>query len=287
MRRIIPLLVGLLFLTGCMGAKVPGLHNWGSGGSDDPNDPNAYYTGEPTPVVLELQRAVAQPMMRSLSFAPASEADADLVAYVLVQRYKTPNIVDFQRAYLVPVPEGMTEIELPIELPAEKGYRTTVNVYYAERTSNEGKRILLERSVGNSSFNVMAQHTNRVPIQLRGIDYEVRAPERLYSGGSLGQIDIRIPEEYGLTDITKYYGLNPWNGNGTWAFWEVNRSTGWTNSGLAPVVDVPTTLYYQFRVCAPLRYDDGSREHACVYIPDVEAGEHLFEVTIYPEPDDF
>lgn len=144
------------------------------------------------------------------------------------------------------------------------------------------------------TFNVLANHTNEVIVYTHDLEYTVIAPSELYSGGDLRQIWIEIPPECNIRDIVSFYGLKPWQANGAGAFWKANAGhvgmgiphTGWMNHGSAPRVEEPTRLYYQFRFCKPLHLESGIKQ-ICAYIPDVEAGEPLAEITIYPEPDDF
>ena len=260
-----------------------------------PTTPNDFFTGEPTPAMIVLERS--QPVAPMAAIAAMSEGSSDdtenpLVANIHVQRFTATGMVDFQRFYTADVPRNAPVVELPVELPAEQRYQVTATIYDPNATSAEGHYVLAEAGA-QKNLAVMANHSNRIPVPVGALNYDVISPPVLYSGGNLRQIDIAIPKEYNLTDITRFYGLNPWGKNSTKAFWEANGghagtgvpNTGWLNSGNAPFVDAPTTLYYQFRACMPMQTQQGTK-HVCAYIPDIESGEPLFEITILPEPND-
>lgn len=294
LRSITVLVLLAVLLTGCFGSSGPSTPGTGT----PPADPDELFTGEPTPAVIEVQRASAvQPAtLRAVALTndddDAEPADDTLTAIVHLQRLTKNYVVDFQRYYTLEVPRDASSVELPVELPADKRYRVTVTVYDPYLKSDEGNYILIEIGT-KQDIGVMANRVNHIPIPVQHLEYEVIAPAALYSGGDLRQIKIEVPREYGLNDVTAFYGMKPWNANGVKAFWTANAghagsgipNTGWLNHGYAPTVDEPTTLYYQFRMCTPLHLEDGVHS-MCAYVPDLEAGEPLAEITIYPEPDE-
>lgn len=283
MRRVIPLLLLTFVLAACGGAPaVPSMP-----GTPAPTPkPEDFFTGEPTAVVLSLQRPAAPQTMRLMT-----AEDTPLVANVHLQRFSESGRVDFQRFLTVEVPRGSSGVDIPVEVPAEQRYRATATLYDPEKTSDEGNYVLVE--VGTTTlFGVMANHANHIPVPLGGFSYTVTAPEAMYSGGDLRQIDIHVPPEYEATEIVRYYGLNPWTANGTRAFWRANAGhagsgipdTGWRDRGFAPLVSEQTTLYYQFKACWKFQTADGPA-WTCAYVPDVEAGEPLFTIPLLPEPE--
>lgn len=298
MRRIIPLLLLVLLVAGC-----------GSGGApaptpsptDPPEDPQDFFTGEPTAAVIDLQRMANAPRTALLALQTNEgddegepEVEPTLIANVHLKRY-SGRLVDFQRHYEVEVPHNAASVELPIEVPAEQDYEVTAFVYDPNIKSSEGNLILVELGV-EQEIGIMAEHTNHIPVPVSEPEYEITAPDELYSGGDLVQIRIDFAPEHELRDGTTFWGLNPWEANGTPAFWSANGghvgqgipNTGWMSheSGLTvPYVDEPTTLYYQFRQCKRIELQDES-PFVCAYIPDIDAGEPLFEITIYPEPEE-
>lgn len=288
--RHVPILALLaLVLAGCSGPSAPSTP--GTGGP--PTDPDDLFTGEPTPAVIEIMRSVASAPVTLSATSPkehATDPESPLVANIHLQRFASNGRVDYQRHFKVDVPRYATNVEFPVELPADQRYKITVTIYDPLLKSDEGNYILSEIAT-KQDIAVMANHTNRVTIATSPLEYEITAPKELYSGGDLRQINIEIPREYDINDITRFYGLNPWDANGVKAFWGANAghagrgipNTGWMDSGNAPVVEEPTPLYYQFRLCIPVQLDDGLH-FMCAYVPDVEAGEPLGEILIYPEP---
>lgn len=283
MRHAVSLVLLAILLTGCLG-----------GGNKPPTTPDELFTGEPTPVTIALERqGVVQPMARLMS-AESDDSSDMLSASIRVQRRTPSGYVDFERVFIIDVPRDATTVELPIELSATKNYHITASVYDPNRLSSDRLPTMVELSY-EQSFGVMAQHVNRVAIPVQELQYEIVAPDELYSGGDLRQIHIRLPNGYYLRDmrISSYYGLNPWDRNGAFAFWGANAGhaatgkpdTGWLDTGSAPQVDEPTTLYYAFSICMPL-YLKTQSTWMCAYVPDLDAGEKLFEITIYPEPND-
>lgn len=283
MLRFVLLVAVAVALVGCGGGFSPG---------QPPTTPDDYFTGEPTPTVIELQRQQAATASSVSAFALMAQNDETVKANIHIQRFTPANIVDYQQFLTIDVPKDAPLVELPIELPAQQRYQVTATIYDPNLTSPEGNYLLLEFG-SKQQVDILAGATNRVTVTLGGLDYSVVAPAQLYSGGNLRQVDISVPRSSGFNDITRYYGLKPWSANSTAAFWAANGghagsgipNTGWLNSGSAPIVNEPTTLYYQFRVCSPMQTATGTK-HICAYIPDIDAGDSLFEITIYPSPTD-
>lgn len=281
MRHIVTLLLFAALLVACGAPSVPSV----PGTKPPAPGPEDFFTGEPTPAVLSLQRSQSPGPMLMLT----SEPDP-LVANVHLQRFTESGRIDFQRHYTVEVPRGAPSVDLPVEVPAEQRYKVTATVYDPALKSDEGHFILVE--VGTSQeFGIMANHENRIPVPVGDFDYTITTPAEIYSGGDLRQMDIAVPPEHGVSEVVRYYGLNPWTANGTRAFWIANAghagtgipNTGWRDGGFAPTVTEPTTLYYQFKACWQFQTVDGPA-WTCAYIPDVEAGEPLFTVPLLPEP---
>lgn len=292
MARLAALLLILIVLAGCGSNNTRNVLNPKTPISPEEPQDNETFTGEPTPVVLEVRRQ--GPAFRPMLLA-SSDTDEMLVANFRIRKFNEYRRVTFEWFHQVEFPATNTSVSLPLELPAHKYYEVTVDIYNPSRISSEGYYYLIEASPGEE-FSVPARQLNEVTVTTGELAYTIIAPEELYSGGDLRQIDIIIPPEYGImsANIHRFYGLKTWSQNGTDAFWKANAghagmgipNTGWMDKGSAPRVDRPTTLYYQFRVCSPLALESGTT-FMCKYIPDLEAGEELFEITIYPTPPDF
>lgn len=285
-RHITILILLAVLIVGC--ASGPG--------TKTPTEPEDLFTGEPTAALIEVQRQVQSPPPASMSLMSATSDDDEndtLTANILLQRRTPAGHVDFERFFSVPVPHDATSVELPVEVPADKGYRVHVDIYDPNNRSKDNMLYMIETGT-ESDIGVMANSTNTMTVQMGPIGYTFTAPDELYSGGSFNQFSVILDEYDPDIRIYRMYGLNPWDGNGIRPFWDANGGnlgleipdTGWLNSGRVPNVDEPTLLYYQIAICAPIRLADGG-DWICHYDPNIEAGERLHEVTVYPEPDDF
>lgn len=282
MQRLVLLVILASLLAGCFSPGGPS--------NTMPTTPDEYFTGEPTPTRIVLERSPSAIPMRALFSVSNDNGENTLIANIHIRRFTATNAVDYQKFLTVQVPRSQTSVDVPVELPAERRYQVTATIYDPSRRSTEGFYVLAEAGA-QSNIAIMAGHTNTITLTIGTLEYTIDRPPELYPGGQLQQIDIRVPREYGITDITRFYGLEKWDKNSIDSFWGANGghagtgepNTGWLNYGDVPFVTEPTKLYYQFRLCLPMETQQGV-EQLCAYIPDLDAGEPLFEIDIVPEP---
>lgn len=301
MRNIVlfGVLVGLL--TACTSTPLPVGDGEKDVGVGSPPGISDYYTGEPTPVLIQLTWDPSY-----ITGQSGNSGIRPLKAIVRLQRYLGGYAVDYENYHDIDIPEGDASAKLALELPAHERYQIRAQIYDPASEGGEGHLELLYLAKEHE-FDVKARMENTIPLTIEGFDRreaEIIRPSELYSGGVLGQIDLELPRGYGRLDVTRYYGLYRWDlpgkglrgrgcepGNGTQVFWCMNGghagtgipNSGWLNSGQAPVVERSTPLYYQFRVCQPMLTQGGTKL-LCAYIPDISAGEPLAEIMIESGP---
>jgi len=213
MQRLVLLVILASLLAGCFSPGGPS--------NTLPTTPDEYFTGEPTPTRIVLERSPSATPMRALFSVSNDNGENTLIANIHIRRFTATNAVDYQKFLTVQVPRSQTSVDVPVELPAERRYQVTATIYDPSRRSTEGFYVLAEAGA-QSNIAIMAGQTNTITLTIGTLEYTIDRPPELYPGGQLQQIDIRVPREYGITDITRFYGLEKWDKNSTKSFWDEN-----------------------------------------------------------------
>lgn len=165
----------------------------------------------------------------------------------------------------VPIESGVSTYTLTEEVPAKSAYRITAMYANHEGFFEFGERMI----------NAPRQKITTVTVNLAPIDVSVHAPDKLYSGGSLGQFSVELPDEhehqlsYGIL-----IGSESWSENGQGGDVHLDLENTYL-----PNVDEAQKMYYQMVVFANDETYIGERPTA--YYPDLNS-HALPYVWIYP-----
>lgn len=270
---LLAMIVMSLLLIGCTGGgTVPGpLPN-----PNPPTDPDEFFDGSPTHLSLVFERDASSVGPMALS----TNATTDEVAYVRVIRTDTGipkkgQVVysTLKEVYLDP---NTSAFSVDNQVPAAKGY-------YTETIVLRGNELLEVGAM--SQIDAPAKTITSVPISVGPPQYTLSLPTELYSGGSLDQIQAKVPDH--LNDLIFIYvwaGLNPWEQNGALRPTN-NDSQSWiigAGSGFLPQVTEPTKLYYQVGVAPKAYLVPDLRNWPYHYAPNLDDNEELPYIWIYP-----
>jgi hypothetical protein len=154
--------------------------------------------------------------------------------------------------------------KLAVEVPAKSAYR--VAAMHASQGVFE---------IGERMINAPREQMTAVTISLTPIDVTINAPDKVYSGGSLGQFAVALPEEYShLLEYGIMIGSTPWTENGKGDTLHLDLDEAYLSE-----VTEAQTLYYQMVVVAKKGTFTGERPTA--YFPDLNE-QALPHITIYP-----
>lgn len=264
MRRfLLPLLLlsVCLLLAGCTGGVAPIVPP-----IVEP-DPEPVYNGEPTQLVVRLERSVVGRM--------ALRSSGEDTAYIRIEKKEAGYTVyrDYRKELLSP---GQTEITLPFEIPADQGYEVHAHTY-------RGDRLLGVTPI--ETINAPAGVVTTATLQLIAPTIEIVTPDVLYSGGDLAQIQvIKNPPIFWL-NVRILYSLEPWDVNPSyWHYYDDDLSQIHSTSRV-PRVTEPTRLYYQIALMKSAELNDGTWEYSFLYFPDLSVeGSELYSIWIYPDP---
>lgn len=190
--------------------------------------------------------------------------DGDLIYDV----FKTAPLRDDKQAY------STSEM-----VPADKGYKiTAINAVYGD----------LE--LGSATTDVPAEKITSVDITLGELGHLLIVPDKVYSGGDPAQFNLKPSEYQDDLRYTIYLASAPWtkNGKNSGEYLQIPEGeSAWQITGPAhhrfPEVTEPTKVYYQFRIMYN-HYIPG-KGYVVAYYPDIDAGEELPYVWLYPSPD--
>jgi hypothetical protein len=278
MRRYLPLLLllCLVSLPGCSTSIVKPITN-PSDPIPEPEEP--VYNGEPTQLVVELQRNEVELLALSRS-AVMTRSDSQDAVYVHITKENANGDIVFQTFYTGPLPSGEWEIELPFEVPADQGYE--INTHTCHGDGLLGVAPLMEVSAPAKTLT-----TATIPLETPW--YELTKPGEMFSGGSLSQIALdAFPKQSGVGAVI-FLRFEPWTTNPHFwqpgpGFYRIQSSS--SSSLYLPEVEVPTKLYYQVAVGKAARYGLGQHDwHYCFqYFPDLTTETELPYIMVYPYP---
>lgn len=254
-----------LALTGCSSGVISPIPD-----NPIPPDPDDVFDGSETHLIIEFERQAPKPK----TFAEVPKEG--LTSYIRISRTE-----GFHEVYSVlrevPVDPNKRTYSLEHVLPAEQGYKIGAILI---NENNEFLEFGIETSI-DAPANAITTHQT----QLIKPEYTLEMPEKMYSGGSLGQISIKTPSHYeGYAYVNLFLGLEPWDRNG------LGEPNGWripggsNGGGRLPEVTKPTKLYYQVRVEAANRMFPDDRSWPYAYHPDLAKGQELDFIWIYPYP---
>ena len=281
----ITLVLVSILLAGCVGGGTGIISPNPPIGSNPPiapnppitTEPDAIFDGSPTHLSLIFERDI--PGVAFLGLNSASNEVTNEIAYVKTTRFERGQQV-YSVTREIELEEGVRTFSVDNQLPAAMGYRTTALVL-------RGNEFI---EIGFSpQIDAPAKTITSTTIPMVKPEYTLTFPEKLYSGGSVRQIKANAPGDLMFAYV--WIGLNPWDRNGTSGLWAANpggtNPTGWIVGavhGFLPEVTEPTKLYYQVGVGPRGDLVPDERNWPYAYTPNVENGEELPYVWIYPHP---
>lgn len=255
MRRLLPLVLAALLLSGCSAGITP-------------PTPGPVYNGEPTQLVVRLEREE----VRAPSFRDDSPEEADMVYIHIIKRDFRGTII-YQDRRAEPLPSGQTEIELPFEVPAEEGYEIDGHSY-------RGGQLLGVIDTVTVDAPAKTLTTASVPLVVPSCEFTV--PAALYSGGDLRQLRFSFSPTATAANGTLFMSFTPWSTN--MDFWHPDPGVPLLFYGdHLPSVDQPVKLYYQAVIHKSAEQQYGG-DHCFQHYPNLSTGDELLFVWVYPDP---
>lgn len=255
--KIIFIIVPLLILSGCFGI------------SD-----KAVYDGSLSALDITIKRD-------TVSALSVSTLDGEGAIEVLVRITKTNDDGDliYDVVKTVPLRNDKQAYSTSEMVPADKGYKiTAINAVYGN----------LE--LGSATTNVPAEKVTSVDITLGELGHLLIVPDKVYSGGVPAQFKLKPSEYQDDLHYTIYLATAPWtkNGRNSGEYLQIPEGkSAWLTTGSAhhrfPEVTEPTKLYYQFSIM--YNHYIPRKGYVEAYYPDIDAGEELPYVWLYPSPD--
>lgn len=255
--KIAFVLVVMLLMTGCFGVVDEDI-----------------YDGSLSALEITIKR-------NTVSTLSMSTLDGEGGNEVLVRITKTNDNGDliYDVVKTAPLRDDKQEYSTSEMVPADKGYKiTAINAAYGD----------LE--LGSATTDVPAEKVTSVDITLDKLEHLLIVPDEVYSGGDTAQFKLRPSEYQDDLRYTIYLATAPWtkNGKNSGEYLQIPEGeSAWLTTGPThhrfPEVTEPTKLYYQFRIMYD--YYIPGRGYVAAYYPDIDAGEELPYVWLYPSPD--
>lgn len=224
------------------------------------------YTGAPTQLTIEVQRASAQ-QPKMITVANTESTTTDTIHMHLYKKDNMGNTI-YQKRWVEEVAPDVKTVVFPMEIPAEQDYQVCGYI-------RRGDRLL---GVGNlSKINAPIEKVTKVTVALDVPEYTLTKPDVMYSGGSLQQFE--ITGKFVGSESRAIFGFNPWTKNG----WNGQKETNPSWAGI-PEVTEPVKLYYQLDII--LRYGIVPNKEVVphYYVPDLDTATELPYIWVYPYP---
>lgn len=225
------------------------------------------YVYDGKPAVLEV--VIKRDNIQSLALNAIDYTQEQV--HVRIWKENSAGEVIYDTVKVIPLNEITSEgYSLSEEVPSDKGYSIAA-VYSDKKQHIEATKY--------SGVDVPFGRMTTVTTTLEPIDFEVIAPDVLFTGGSFNQFKVNLPAEYAdMFDIGLRYRNLPWPTNTE----PVNYTMLPTDKRMYTVHN-PTTLYYQFVIRVKDEYR-AMRPDPTVHIPNLDYESELPFVWAYPDP---
>ena len=260
---IIVLVLTPLLFTGCFGSR---------------SRTDYTYDGRPTVLEVVIKRD-NKPVAKSLTLS-AMTKETEQYAHVRIWKENSRGDVIYDTVKRVPLSQiDNNGYKLVQEVPANKGYSVTVIYSDTKGYFEVGEQ---------TAVDAPAEHLTTTSVVMAPMEYEIVVPDALYTGGTLNQFKVILPEKYvHIFDYALRYSSGPWTENNTYF---ANHTLLPTDRRMYTIYN-PTTIYYQFIISLRPEYVYRRLSHepwvpTTGYIPNLDYEGTLPSVMAYPEPGD-
>lgn len=276
--RYVPIIALLaIVLTGCFGSSSPKMP-----GTDTPTNPDDLFSGETTQLVVQVTDSSISPPVAPFAVAAANDEAKTHLISIQTPLYNDAGFAVNSRFTILEVPATQHTATAAIEIAALRNHDVTVVRF------KNGNLI----SFGRTTVDTPAGMMTTANVELASPSFALHMAEPLRGNREVRaqvSVDVENPPGTPMVFGDVVLGINPWTENGWQAAVNANGFDEAWNTDLAysffADVTEPTTLYYQVRLCVGASYlpVEYRLQLHCVYVPDVEAGQQLDTVTLYPE----
>ena len=161
------------------------------------------YTGEPTQLTIEVQRA-SEPIKSQMTATTSTQNVVMDTIHMHLFKKDNKGITIYQKRWVEEVAPDVKIVVFPMEIPAEQDYQVCGYI-------RRGDRLL---GIGNlNKIDVPIEAVTKVTVALDIPEYTLTKPDVMYTGGSMQQF--RIYGKFVDTSSSKVIsGFNPWTKNG-------------------------------------------------------------------------
>lgn len=259
---IIVLVLTPLLFTGCFGSR---------------SRTDYTYDGRPTVLEVVIKRD-NKPVAKSLTLS-AMTKETEQYAHVRIWKENSRGDVIYDTVKRVPLSQiDNNGYKLVQEVPASKGYSITIIYSDTKGYFEVGEQ---------TAVDAPAEHLTTTSVVMAPMEYEIVVPDALYTGGTLNQFEVILPEKYQhIFEVAlRYGGEVPWTENQTYSG---NYTKLPTDKRMYTIYN-PTPIYYQFIISLRPEYHYQRLPHepwvpTTAYIPNLDCGDTLPFVMAYPEP---
>lgn len=237
------------------------------------------YTGEPTQLTIEVQRA-SEPTQSQIIAEINTQNTTTYTAHIHLIRANASGTIIYQKRWNETVASDQNTIILPVDIPAEQNYRIYGYIRRGDTLHELGQVNKIDAPAGTVTM---------VTMPLSKPQCTLEKPDVMYSGGDVRQF--KLIGRYLDETSQVIFGFNPWTKNGEEGLTETNipwlretYSTYYIGSRYLPEVTEPRKLYYQIDLIPPRNMLMGQNVTPHHYIPDLDTATELPYIWVYPYP---